>query len=295
MSFDIYTETGYTQLTPGAYNIIGIGYGGDGAKGGTSPSGNNVTSGDVNGAVGAGGGAGAFVFFKNINVGEYDGYLSFVIDEKSKNLTILGPLVGNVKIPQAGSGVQAPVPATSLTIPPVPGDSVAPANAEYVGSRGGGAGGTYGVRGTSTPAVTPGGKGNNGNGGSAVLPAISGSLRSGGVGGAGGGNTPYTGQGGNGGKGVLDSGLIISESTTLQDIVQAIQGGSGSNGTSPSIRPAQAGISGAYGAGGGGAWTSGTNGGAPSNPAYHVNGGGGAGGIGGIPAVIVVHLTQKVR
>lgn len=291
MAVSVFTSTNGMMLDPGTYKIIAIGWGGDGAKGGTSPSGNNVTSGEVDGAVGAGGGAGAFVLFKELNLSSA-GFISFNFEPELKKLTLIGAV--NAVIPQSGSGNSAPVPPTSLTLSPIPGNSVAPADVEYVGTRGGGAGGSYGVRGSTTaPNATPGGLGTYGNGGAAVVPAISGTVRPGGTGGAGGGNNAFSGQGGQGGQGLQAVG--VTESITLQDVVQAIKGGNGSNGTAPSSRPAQAGIAGAYGAGGGGAWTSGSDGAAPGAPGYHVNGAGGAGGIGGLPAVIVISMAQRIR
>ncbi|MCL2629287.1 MAG: hypothetical protein FWD33_01145 [Alphaproteobacteria bacterium] len=288
MSVQQYNVGNHTLiLMPGSYKLIAIGPGGDGARGGTSlPNGTNQsTSGVINGARGGGGGAAGKVWIEEFNLASPIALAVIVDTSETKIFSSMVPI--DVTLDKAGSGSNVGGVDDSV---PVPGSSVGVAPVS--GSRGGGAGGTRGSRGTGGPVDVPsqGGAGDYGNGADAVLGVLTGEHRTGGNGAAGGGGNPVTNPGGagDGGKGAEENGLVVDDNTTLAEVAAAINGGSGGNGTAPSIRPAQTGMLGGNGGGGGGAWTSGAKGGTSGSPSAGVNGIGGPGGAGGVGTFWVI-------
>lgn len=275
-------ENGTRGLMPGSYKIVAIGPGGDGANGNKSTGSNSAQYGTVDGADGAAGGAGGYVYVNTITL-ENMATLGVTVSDTETSILIndffTGESVLNLSIPKAenANGV-------------IPGNSVG--NETYSGSRGGGAGGPMGRRGsTNIPAAVPGGTGDYGDG----EPSTPGSMQTtntysaalGGKGGNNPGNSISTGNlvWGKGGIGAKDNGLEITAeniaSITVQDVATKINGGNGTDGSTPSSRPAVTGMPGTSGSGGGGAWLSGTDGTPSGSPSAGVNGDGGVAGIGG--------------
>lgn len=274
------------------YRVIAIGPGGDGGKGGNPNGSNSQTSGIVYGATGAGGGAGGLVYVDTIDV---DDVTSLAIEINDNQISLVGTNLDDeqtfaINIPKGGSGYPSGGISTSV---PIPGNSVG--TGLYMGSAGGGAGGTPGVRGTATaPTVTTGGLGDVANGDDATLGSVSGTYRQAGTGGKGGNNTSGESLGGTGAEA---NGLVISSANiltiTAAQIAALIYGGNGSNGTTPSNRPAVTGMPAAKGAGGGGSWKSGAAGSNPvTGPGRYTNGTGGPGGAGGTGCVWIMDYTD---
>ncbi|MDR0727033.1 MAG: hypothetical protein LBF37_03130 [Rickettsiales bacterium] len=194
------------MLNPGEYRIIAVGPGGDGAKGGTTTSHNNSVQQPVYGALGAGGGAGGYVFSEDVILSTV-GFISFTIHPAHTEL--IGSVV-QVNIPQAESGSSLGGEVASVVSKAGNSQGVI---GGYIGSRGGGPGGTRGSRTASTvPTAIPGGLGDYGNGDTAVIPSGDSAYRTYGQGGV--DPTPPSagahGQGGAGGAGGLGCVWIIA-------------------------------------------------------------------------------------
>ncbi len=293
-----FTANGTLGLMPGTYKIVAIGPGGDGANGNKATGDNGAQYGTVDGADGAGGGAGAYIYMETFSL-EAIATVGITITAQETSIIIAdfmnsSQILKSISLPKAES-------ANGV----IPGNSLAAEN--YHGTSGGGAGGLMGKRGTTViPVKTDGGKGEFYNGADSIPGTLhtvnSYTAAKGGVG----GNNPASEirEGGRGGIGAQENGLDITAdnfaSVTLSDIAAKINGGNGTDGTAPASRPAATGIAGSAGAGGGGAWTSGADGTAASGTGAGVNGNGGIGGVGGVGCIwikdiVLQQLKKKQR